>query len=68
MKNPACQSRMKSNPEPGLQTVSAGEIGVARSLDAWFGSSAPQRLEVLGDPALLRGDKLGGVLLDPLPR
>ena len=39
--------------------ISAAEIGVAGSLGASLGSSAPPRLAVLGDPAILRGDKLG---------
>lgn len=43
----------------GLKTVSAAELGLAKALGASLGQGAPQRLSVLGDPAMLRGDKLG---------
>jgi predicted Rossmann fold nucleotide-binding protein DprA/Smf involved in DNA uptake len=39
----------------GLKTVSAAELGLARAL----GQGVPPRLWALGDPSLLRRDKLG---------
>lgn len=43
----------------GLKTVSAAELGLAQARGASLVQDVASRLSVLGDPALLRGDKLG---------
>ncbi len=43
----------------GLKTVSAAELGLTKALGASLLADAPLRLSVLGDPALLRGEKVG---------
>lgn len=42
-----------------VKTISAAEIGLAKMGGASLSTHTPSRLPVLGDPALLRGDKLG---------
>jgi len=42
-----------------LRTVSAAELGLVKAGGASLVPNAPQRLSLLGDPALLRGDKVG---------